>query len=410
MLRTAAEVTARHNRLEETRLVRAFGGVGLDWTDGEQPEDVNLQVEMELGTDGVLKASQAKDETLRVSATNLGSAPVYRVLAVTKSDQTWLDGQEYFFGKIEPGETRSWSQKVRRVDGYTDEVASVEFELRDSQGRSMGSSDKLVRLVGQDFPKFSFSFEVLDGGVDGTSGDGDGIPEDGEEVLLRARVRNVGAGESQEGFAKLKNRSGRRIDLKVGTVDLGDIPVAGEAEFDFQFKMVPGTSEPTVDFSIGENTRYDYTAVVRGGFYSFATQSVSLDFGGDSSLNGRVHAPPTLEISRRPELVVSNARAVVSGLVRDDSAVRDVLVFHGEEKVFYQGGGDGVRSVPFSVEAQLEEGENTFVVLARDDEGLTDIHSINVLFDPTGERLARLNSKAGEEGSGSGQEKSSESE
>jgi hypothetical protein len=140
---------------------------------------------------------------------------------------------------------------------------------------------------------------------------------------------------------------------------------------------------------VGENTRYDYNAILGGGFYDYFAQTLDLELPLGEAVSAAMHAPPRLEISRSPGLVVSSPRAVVSGLVRDDKGVRDVMVYQGAEKIFYQGGGEGVATVPFSVERELEEGHNVFVVIARDGEGLTDIQSINVLYDPTGNSLAR---------------------
>ena len=34
-------------------------------------------------------------------------------------------------------------------------------------------------------------------------------------------------------------------------------------------------------------------------------------------------------------------QAIISGVVRDDRGVRDVVIFHGEEKVFFRGGSEG---------------------------------------------------------------------
>jgi hypothetical protein len=202
-------------------------------------------------------------------------------------------------------------------------------------------------------------------------------------------VRNVGRGDSLEGVAKIKNRSGKRVDLQVGTVKMEVLPQGQEVVVDFRFEVREGAEPLSFEFSVGENTRYDYNAILRGGFYGYHAQTLDLALRLGEGIKAMLHAPPRLEISRSPGLVVSSPRAVVSGLVRDDVSVRDVMVYLGEEKIFYQGGGAGVSTVPFSVEQELVEGQNLFVVIARDGEGLTDIQSINVWYDPTGNSLAR---------------------
>ena len=41
-------------------------------------------------------------------------------------------------------------------------------------------------------------------------------------------------------------------------------------------------------------------------------------------------------------------------MVEEDRGIRDVMVFHGEDKIFYRGGNDETRSLPFSVEETLK--------------------------------------------------------
>jgi carboxyl-terminal processing protease len=389
MLQSANLVVERHQRTQERQLAAAFQKVGVDWTAGEQPSQPDLKVTLDLGEDGVADAALSEDEIARLTVTNNSDTPIHRVLARSESSLDWLDGQEYYFGRLEPGETREWVQPIRRIDGFTDQVAQVTFSLQDGWGKALGSVEKTVRLVGQPLPEFAFTFAVIDGGEEGTRGNGDGRVDLGEQVILRATVRNVGKGDSLEGFAKIKNRSGKRVDLQVGRVMMEPLSSAEEVAADFRFEVREGSEPLAFEFSVGENTRYDYNAILQGGFYDYHAQTMNLELPLGEGVPAGMYSPPSLEISRSPGLVVSSPRAVVSGLVRDDRGVRDVMVYMGEEKIFYQGGGAGVAIVPFSVEQELVEGQNLFVVIARDGEGLTDIQSLNVWYDPTGSSMAR---------------------
>ena len=127
--------------------------------------------------------------------------------------------------------------------------------------------------------------------------------------------------------------------------------------------------------------RYDYNAVMRGGFYDYFVQMLPFEIALGQATQMKAD-PPQLRITREPEGLVGRAQAVISGLVEDDKALKDLMIFHGEEKVFYQGGGDDIRALPFTVDLDLEEGENLVVIMARDQEGLTDIQSVNIFFDP----------------------------
>ena len=87
-------------------------------------------------------------------------------------------------------------------------------------------------------------------------------------------------------------------------------------------------------------------------------------------------------------MVSANRQVVISGVATDDVAVRDLIVYHrsddDEGKVFYEGGDTGVTALPYTVDAQLEDGWNVFVILVRDEQGLTAIKSVNVWYDPDG--------------------------
>ncbi len=98
--------------------------------------------------------------------------------------------------------------------------------------------------------------------------------------------------------------------------------------------------------------------------------------------------PPSIELSRAPGLLVDDPRCVLSGVVRDDVGITDILIYRGEEKIYYEGGHEGLTAVPFTTEATLEPGQNLFVILAVDSTGMRSLETLLVWYDDTG--TARL--------------------
>jgi carboxyl-terminal processing protease len=419
----AATVVERRREAEARTVSEAFQALGVDWSAGEQPAQPALQLHLNLGEDGKLVAGQEEDIALEL--TNMGTEPVHQVMAVSASDNERLDGYEYFFGRIEPGQTRSWIQTVKLDHGFPDEVDQVVFELRDGQGRSLGREARRIEVDGSGVPSFSYRLELLDDGTGTSVGDGDGVPEPGEVIDLAIHVTNVGDVDAVEAFAKLRNRAGAAVDLRTGTLELG-APAAGETvsgRFGFAVRAEDAPEAIELELVVGDNELYDYGAVLRAGFYDYATMSEALTLpvgeGGDSAAAlaalAEPRQPPRLSLTRRPELVVDEPWVVLSGQVEDDRGVQDVIVFHtwqddpavelhrlgldddapqatdaaaqgallaGESKIYYRGGATGITGMPFSVEQELRQGANTFVILAHDDQGMSLARAVSVYYAP----------------------------
>ena len=88
----------------------------------------------------------------------------------------------------------------------------------------------------------------------------------------------------------------------------------------------------------------------------------------------------------------------MSGVVTDDVGVRDVMVFHGEEKVFYRGGEEGTVSIPFTAEPELTPGSNMVYVLARDHRGLSATWSRHTWLEEAESTAQAMPGRAGERG------------
>jgi len=418
----AATVVGRRRDAEAATIAEAFDTLGVDWSPGVQPEQPSLEFRIDLGEDGKLTAGQEEDVTLEL--TNTGTEPVYQVMAVSASDNERLDGYEYFFGLIEPGQTRSWVQPVKLDHGFPDEVGQIVLDIRDGDGHSLGREALRIEVDGADVPSFAYRMVMFDDGSGESKGDGDGVPEPGEVVDLEIELTNVSAVDAVETFAKLRNRSGPSVDLEVGTLELG-APAAGETvsgRFTFAVRMEEPGKQLELELVLGDNELYDYGAVLRAGFYDYATtdEEIALPFAEGASRDAamaelqQARVPPKLSITRRPELVVDDPWVVLSGQVEDDVGVQDVIVFHtwqddpalslegdfhggeapqvldaavdaqlaGERKVYYRGGATGITVMPFSVEQELREGANTFVILAHDDQGLSLARAVSVYYAP----------------------------
>lgn len=401
VLQSAGDVVERFAAKEQERIEARFSAVGIDWTNGENPEVATVTVSHSLGADDILKAGEPED--IEVAVTNDGTTDLWRVSAVTESDNPWLDEMEFYFGHIPAGETRTAKRRVSLPHGHFDEHSEVRLTLRDPEDDQLAQIVRTFETRGIDLPGFAYRFTLIDDGSEGTRGDGDGLPELGEVVALEVEVQNTGAGVSRDSHARVKNKSGRPLDLEQGNIALGvprdpsgtpcDVDrddncrptlAAGASHTGrlvFELRDVPEDGAWALELTVGDNERFDRGTVFRGGFYQYFQLKEELVLEPGKPVDGSWRRPPTIELSRTPALVSSDA--VVSGMVRDDRGVQDVVIFHGEQKVFYRGG-EHDPIVPFTVEPELLKGSNLVAVIARDEQGLVSTRSLSIWNpDPT---------------------------
>ena len=395
VLQSAAAVVDRYSAEEEASLIGRFSQVGIDWADGQNAQPLALTVSHDLGEDGVLQAGEAEDVTLTV--TNDSDTDLWRISAVTDSANPWVDQLEFYFGHIPAGQTRTAKRRVSLPHGHFDEHTEVKVDLRDPDNASLGTFIRTFQTRGIELPAFAYRFTLIDDGSGGTRGNGDGIPEVGEVVALELEVENTGKGLSRDGHARVKNRSGKPLDLKQGNLALGEAQdeAGGSCNVDkddhcrptlapgashtgrilFSLRDVPDDGAWKLELMVGDNERFDRGTVFRGGFYQYFQLKEEIALVPGQPVDGSWRRPPVIELSRAPDLVTDDA--VLSGMVQDDEGVQDVVIFHGDQKVFYRGG-EHDPMVPFTVEPELADGANLLAVIARDARGLVTTRSLSV--------------------------------
>jgi len=414
LLASAHRVVGRYEKKGQRAIEEAFSQLDVDWSSGPSREAADLEVTVDFGKDGVLQAGQYEQFTITV--TNNGPETLYQLGALTKSENQVLDDGEFFYGRLGPGETKSYSRKVWVLTGYASEEAPLEIQFRDSENMELFHYSPTVRVKDEKLPHLSWNWRL----DDTRHGNGDGVAQPGEKIDVELEVSNSGQGSTVEMFARIKNKSGRALDIARGSLEpgymvneagerctpvlpgfengvlIGDAskdPKRVELEEPATFekgckrKLFPGESwtgsflveakgesdTPLhVEVSLGDAEAYDHASIVRLGFYSYFTNESDVRFElGEALPVGEKVILPEVEISRRPDRVATSPIATISGAVKDDKGVAYVMVFHGEDKVFFEGSGKNSRLelIPYSAELNLKPGMNVVTVLATDSQG-----------------------------------------
>jgi carboxyl-terminal processing protease len=420
VLRAAHGVVEGARRQQELAVVDAFRTIGVEWADGLNVMHPALDVRVDLGEDGVLMAGEP--ELMRLVVRNDGTDALHRTTIVTESENPWLDHLEFTLGRLEAGETRELTHLVDLHDGYSDEVSPFSLHFRDQDGAEIATVERSVETQARPRPLFAYSLQVIDDGSGGSEGDADGVPEAGEIIELELTVENIGDGASTQGFARVRNRSGRALDLARGRVMLGAAQDKDGAACDldqddgcrtrlapgdvsvqrFNFtlrELTQGEEAWALQLEIGDNVGYDYAAIHQGGFPDYFQLTEDLRFGPEAPLETHQRRPPKIRVTRTLPLRSSDPHAVLSGVVEDDESVRDIMIYHGQDKVFYQGGHADSQAIPFTVEPTLEAGGNLITILARDARGLRTTWSRSIWLDAP-ERTAMATELEGDDDMG----------
>jgi carboxyl-terminal processing protease len=243
MLKIAPETLDKLFLERQERLEKELMDLGIEWTaaparparKGQKMPPASLTASLEVESqDGTLTPGQSAAVTLTV--TNTGDKPLHRVRAVTQAnaERGFFNGREYVFGKLAPGQSRSFSVKATPAMWLHARTEGVKWHFFTDGATPPPPFVSRLRIKEVPHPRFSFAWQVVDDGTGGSRGNGDGLLQPGEEIDLLVSIKNTGSGptsdlvraaseqeedapEQQNGFVTLRNRSAESLFLTEGS-------------------------------------------------------------------------------------------------------------------------------------------------------------------------------------------------
>lgn len=225
---------------EADRTSAALKKQKIEW--GTEPKaQVPLALKLSLG-DAKVQAGEPFELQLEIQ--NTGTEPVTRVHAITDCVHDELDGIELLVGTVAPGETirRQLALQVMPWQtGFTDEIR---VDLHAGEPGDKPDATGSVRFDVEDLapPELAFDYWIVDDPrlakaaparpdtrpIPGeppfeVAGNGDGLLQPGERVLLAVQARNVGKAKSPDARVILRNLTGSQGLLEEGLLVLGPI-------------------------------------------------------------------------------------------------------------------------------------------------------------------------------------------
>jgi len=385
----AQTLVERVQPVEAEKIRTQFEELGINWTAGVNhysKAEEDLQISVYIDKDNVLHAGE--EETLNIKIDNLSERTYHQLSILLLSEHPSLDHREIYVGRIDPKTFHDKTISVRVPHGYGTETSELEIQIRDPE-QTMLTKKQLIQTEGKSLPKFAWSVSMFDG-VDGKGkGNGNRIPETGEQIVLSVEVSNIGSGDAVEPYVRMKNRSKKHLDLIQGTAELGepDAECTSETDCDLilragdkqigemvlDVKSLPNDDVLTLELLVGSNRSYDYNTSVLGGFSEYFQLKNTIELPIGESFEQQVYNQPriVLELQEKQEEFLE-----LSGYVEDESGITDILIFNGEDKVYYKGETGLSGKVPFSVEVDLVDGSNPVYILAKDNQGLHTSHYV----------------------------------
>jgi carboxyl-terminal processing protease len=256
-------------------------GSGVDWSDAPAdvaalPQPTPSNVEVKFDTDRANNEVTAGEAmTLRLTVTNHGTLPLYRVYAVTKSDNPLFDNKELVIGRLDPGKFRSATAPAGYCEVKGHKLGSraplpkdltricsvpkdalmrqdgVKLHFEEARNRAPADSELRVGIKSLERPIFAYSYET----IDNRKGNGDGLLQKGEQLTMYLTVKNVGKGRSYETQANLRNLSGEGLLLHDGRFDLSNMMPGDTRHVAFTFDVDPTLQDPEakVELSISDH-------------------------------------------------------------------------------------------------------------------------------------------------------------
>jgi carboxyl-terminal processing protease len=234
---------------EDKKVSVALEKLGVDWTAGPAASLTGPAPQLQMTLQPVASGSsqaQAGDAKLAAGTTakirgvvkNVGTVPAYRVRAVLESDNTLFDENEMVFGKLLPGESKSYDLSVKIPTSTFTRTDELKATVSTQRGPIKASvADLLVNIEGKARPLFAYTYQTID---DQKGSNHDGQVQRGEQVRLLVTVKNLGQGRAMHTEAVLRNGNGQEgIMISAGRFDAKELGAGETKTFSFVYEVGP---------------------------------------------------------------------------------------------------------------------------------------------------------------------------
>lgn len=228
---------------------------------------IEVKASISGGQAGGLPIKAGARFDLAVEVTNTGDEPAQRLHLLTECVHDELDGIELLLGEAAPGETIRRELNLKVMGWHPSFAEDLRLEVHSGEPGESPDGAAELRLEVEGLPRSqpTYDYWIVDdpalvakaparppeeGPVVGepfkVAGNGDGVLQAGERVLLAVRAGNIGEAPAKAVRALLRNKSGAQGLLEEGFHDLGPVKVGGEARGSFGVSVAaePDLSAP----------------------------------------------------------------------------------------------------------------------------------------------------------------------
>ena len=253
---------------EAQRTIEAMADWDIDWSPVDDPADVDapLEVALSLPPTPTLAGEPFR---LHIEVKNPGDRTLEQVHLITDCARDELDGIEVLIGKLAPGESQSRDLDLQVMPWHRDFVDELRIaaHVGEPDATPDGEAATLFTVRGAARPAFSYDFWIIDDprlAATGPSrpehepwpgelpfviqGNGDGLLQPGEQVLLAFLAHNAG-GPARDARVLLRNLSGRQGLLEEGLYVHGKL-AGGEQFLGAMGISVAGTADPALPLEL----------------------------------------------------------------------------------------------------------------------------------------------------------------
>ncbi len=247
-LAALSDIVAQLAAVEDQRIRAGIEPWKIDWSAVDDPADraTSLDVAVAIADDQEIVAGQPF--TLHVEVQNPSERTLEQVHLITDCARDELDGIELLIGKLEPGatQTRDLDLQVLAAHESFVDTLSVAAHVGEPDAKPDGEAAVRITVSGATRPRYSYDYWIIDdprlaakgpkrpeqdpfpGEVPfSVQGNGDGVLQPGERVLLGFRAYNAGGG-SPDARVLLRNLSGRQGLLEEGLFVHGALETSQE--------------------------------------------------------------------------------------------------------------------------------------------------------------------------------------